>query len=178
MGSNPSGGVQQLVRNLSGSQKQTQGRGDPAVRRQQGTERMAGNGLIDDLNAKSRWWEGEENTPVTVAQIDHLTKGGEQAGFDHVCMCSSLDIPIEHIFLLLSVFFILDRYQTRRKLENKNLYYHCTGRYNLTAHPCVETKRVGLKPLGRGRSQSNTGERDQSDTHLFNRFTTPKNWTP
>lgn len=47
MGSNPSGGVQQLARNLSGSQNQTQGQGDPAVRHQQGMERMAGNGLID-----------------------------------------------------------------------------------------------------------------------------------
>lgn len=99
MGSNPSGGVQQLARNLSGSQKQTQGRGDPAVRRQQGTERMAGNGLIDDLNAKSRWWEGEENTPVTVALIDHLTKGGEQAGFDHMCACEA------HWIFPLNTFF-------------------------------------------------------------------------
>lgn len=88
---------------------------------------------------------GTEHTCVTMAQIDHLAKGGERAG---------------------------------RKLEKKNLYYHCTGRYNLTAHPHVVTKRVCLKPLGEGRSQSNTGERDQSDTHVFNRFTTPQNWTP
>lgn len=64
MGSNPSGGVQQLEQNLGLSQKQTQGQGDPAVRRQQGTERMAGNGLIDDQNAESRWREGEQNTRV------------------------------------------------------------------------------------------------------------------
>lgn len=82
MGSNLSGVVQQLARHLSGSQKQTQGQGDPAVRRQQGTERMAGNGLIDDRNAQSRWREGGgERTCATAAQIDHLAEGGERAGF-------------------------------------------------------------------------------------------------
>lgn len=32
---------------------------------------------------------GTERTGVTVAQIDHLAKGGQRAGLDHMCACAA-----------------------------------------------------------------------------------------
>lgn len=59
------------MRNLSESQKQTQRQGDPAVRRQRGTERMAVNGVIDDQNTEQMAGGEREHMRVTVAQIQH-----------------------------------------------------------------------------------------------------------
>lgn len=83
---------------LNGSQKQMQLRDDPALRCQQGTERMAGNGVMDDQDREQMAGDGRGNrTYVRDHGVDRSSRRRRHASV-------YWDIPVKPIHLL-QVFF-------------------------------------------------------------------------